>query len=87
MKVLQPWHLLENCAIFGHHDPTVPPIKRPTIVGDPGFFGDVSSVSWAAATDWDAPLTWLDEPPQPLFQRLELDEILAAEQGPCRRGR
>ena len=46
-----------------------------------GSAGDVSSVPWAAATDWDAPLTWLDEPPQPLFQRLELDEILAAEQG------
>ena len=46
-----------------------------------GSSGDVSSVSWAAATDWVAPLTWLDEPPQPLFQRLELDEILAAEQG------
>ena len=45
-----------------------------------GSAGDVSSVSWAGATDWDATLTWLDEPPQPLFQRLELDEILAAEQ-------
>lgn len=51
-----------------------------------GCAGQASSVPWEEATNWDSPLTWLDEPPQPLFQRLELDEILAVEQNLVERG-
>ena len=40
-----------------------------------------SDILGCCYVDWEAPSAWLDEPPQPLFQRLELDEILAAEQG------
>lgn len=41
---------------------------------------DVSAMAWQEAVNWGAPLTWSVETPQPLFQRLDLDEILAAEQ-------
>lgn len=41
---------------------------------------DVSAMAWQESVNWDAPLTWSAETPQPLFQRLDLDEILAAEQ-------
>ena len=45
-----------------------------------GYDGDVSSMAWQEAVNWNAPLAWLNETPQPLFQRLDLDEIMAAEQ-------
>ncbi|MED5319383.1 MAG: methionine--tRNA ligase [Candidatus Thermoplasmatota archaeon] len=45
-----------------------------------GYEDDVSDRLWHDAVDWEAPSAWLDEPPQPLFQRLDLDAILEAEQ-------
>ena len=45
-----------------------------------GYEDDVSDRLWHEAVDWEAPSAWLDEPPQPLFQRLDLDAILEAEQ-------
>jgi methionyl-tRNA synthetase len=45
-----------------------------------GQKGDVSAQSWHSAIDWDAQMTWDETPPNPLFKRLELDEILASEQ-------
>ena len=45
-----------------------------------GYEDEVSDRLWHEAVDWEAPSAWLDEPPQPLFQRLDLDAILEAEQ-------
>ena len=39
----------------------------------------VADRPWKDAIDWSAPLTWRDEPPTPLFERLDLDKILATE--------
>ena len=35
---------------------------------------------WDSAIDWNVPMTWNDAKPEPLFKRLDLDEILASEQ-------
>ena len=45
-----------------------------------GYGDEVSDRLWHEAVDWEAPFAWLDEPPQPLFQRLDLEAILEAEQ-------
>jgi methionyl-tRNA synthetase len=45
-----------------------------------GQSGDVSQISWESAIDWTASMTWNTDKPEPLFQRLDLDEILASEQ-------
>ena len=45
-----------------------------------GQSGDVSQMSWDSAIDWTAPMTWNTDKPEPLFQRLDLEEILASEQ-------
>lgn len=45
-----------------------------------GQSGNVSQIHWDSATDWSVPMTWNDEKPEPLFKRLDLDEILASEQ-------
>ena len=45
-----------------------------------GLFRRVAEASWWDAVDWKEPLSWRDEPPTPLFERLDLEEILAAEQ-------
>ena len=45
-----------------------------------GQTGDVSQISWDSAIDWNAPMTWNNTKPEPLFQRLDLEEILASEQ-------
>ena len=45
-----------------------------------GQTGDVSQVHWDSAIDWEIPMTWSGEKPEPLFKRLDLDEILASEQ-------
>ncbi len=46
------------------------------MLGQPG---DVTEAHWNSAIDWSAPLTWTGETPQPLFERLDLDEILSGE--------
>ena len=45
-----------------------------------GLSGAVSETQWEEAVNWDAPMEWNPEDPQPLFKRLELEEILASEQ-------
>ena len=45
-----------------------------------GHEGDVSLVDWNSAVDWDVDMTWNTDKPEPLFKRLDLEEILASEQ-------
>ena len=44
-----------------------------------GQEGDVSLVDWDSAIDWDIEMTWNQEKPEPLFKRLDLEEILESE--------
>lgn len=44
-----------------------------------GQSGDVSQVPWNSAIDWSATMTWNDAKPEPLFKRLDLEEILESE--------
>lgn len=46
-----------------------------------GLDGQVEHRGWDEATDWSAPLNWSSEPPRPLFERLDLEAILAVETG------
>ncbi|MCH1461576.1 MAG: methionine--tRNA ligase subunit beta, partial [Candidatus Poseidonia sp.] len=45
-----------------------------------GHDGSVGELTWQAAIEWTSPLRWKDDAPQPLFERLDLEEILAVEQ-------
>ena len=45
-----------------------------------GQSGDVSKISWYSAIDWKEPMTWNDDKIEPLFQRLDLEQIMAQEQ-------
>ena len=45
-----------------------------------GHEGEVAETRWWDSVDWHAALFWNAETPTPLFERLDLDEILAAEQ-------
>tara|TARA_B100000459_G_scaffold112714_1_gene66337 strand:+ start:229 stop:858 length:630 start_codon:yes stop_codon:yes gene_type:complete len=45
-----------------------------------GQSGDIAQVHWDSAIDWTIPMTWNPEKPEPLFKRLDLEEILASEQ-------
>ena len=45
-----------------------------------GQEGDISLVDWDSAIDWNVEMTWNSEKPEPLFKRLDLEEILASEQ-------
>ena len=45
-----------------------------------GEEGEVNDISWNSSIDWNSPLKWNDEKPEPLFQRLDLEEILSQEQ-------
>ena len=51
-----------------------------------GLEGDVANIPWSEATNWDAELGWSATTPQPLFERLDLKEILAAEHGLVEQG-
>ena len=44
-----------------------------------GESGEVSLANWDSAIDWSEPFKWSDIEAKPLFQRLDLDEILAQE--------
>ncbi len=44
-----------------------------------GEEGDVELVSWDSAIDWNIQFKWSERPAEPLFKRLDLDEILAHE--------
>jgi len=45
-----------------------------------GLEGNVEDESWNSATDWAAEMTMPDNDPQPLFKKLDLQEILDQEQ-------
>ena len=45
-----------------------------------GCEGLVEDYRWSDATDWNAELSWNDGAAEPLFARLDLDEILAIEE-------
>ena len=44
-----------------------------------GEQGEVALTSWDSAIDWTAQYKWSDKEPKPLFQRLDLEEILSQE--------
>jgi len=44
-----------------------------------GESGDVSQADWSSAIDWNVEYKWNDAEAKPLFQRLDLDEILEQE--------
>ena len=44
-----------------------------------GETGSVSIVGWDSAIDWNVTYKWSEDEPQPLFERLDLDEILSQE--------
>ena len=46
-----------------------------------GLNGQSSETLWNTACDWNSPMAWNHDKPTPLFKRLDLEEILAAEQG------
>lgn len=46
-----------------------------------GQAGQVEHVLWEESVAWETPFTWSDAPPTPLFDRLDLEEILATEEG------
>ena len=46
-----------------------------------GCEGEIENTSWSEAIDWKIPMTWREEQPIPLFERLDLEEILLTEQG------
>ena len=45
-----------------------------------GEAGSVSEISWFEAINWDSPMTWNEHKAKPLFQRLDLSEILEHEE-------
>ena len=45
-----------------------------------GQAGNVSEVEWKEATNWECQMTWFDHEPVPLFNRLDLSEILKHEE-------
>ena len=46
-----------------------------------GFEGQVSEVLWHESVNWTSDMEWVAQPPQPLFERLDLDAILKVEEG------
>ena len=81
MKVLQPWHFAGELRDFWPSRPNRSSRQAPNDCGRPWALLAMCHRYLGLLLRIGTPLTWLDEPPQPLFQRLELDEILAAEQG------
>ena len=45
-----------------------------------GQTGDVSQANWSEAINWTSQMTWNNNKPEPLFKRLDLEEILEHEQ-------
>ena len=47
-----------------------------SMLGQPG---EVTEAPWDSAIDWSVPITWTGEDAKPLFERLDLDEIMSRE--------
>jgi len=70
------WRLARFLAITSHPFLPFSAERLWTMLGQPG---EVTEAAWEDAIDWTAPLTWSDIS-EPLFTRLDLEEILAEEQ-------
>jgi len=57
------------------------PLSAQRLWNSLGLEGQVEDVLWGEAVNWDAPLGWSSQRPEPLFKRLDLEEILEVEQG------
>jgi methionyl-tRNA synthetase len=44
-----------------------------------GESDNVAHLDWDEALNWNSEMTWKDQPPTPLFTKLDLDEILSKE--------
>jgi len=70
------WRLARFLAITSHPFLPFSAERLWAMLGQPG---EVTEAAWKDAIDWTAPLTWSDIS-EPLFARLDLEEILAEEQ-------
>lgn len=70
------WRLARFLAITSHPFLPFSAERLWAMLGQPG---EVTEAAWEDAIDWTAPLTWSDIS-EPLFARLDLEEILAEEQ-------
>jgi methionyl-tRNA synthetase len=70
------WRLARFLAITSHPFLPFSADRLWAMLGQPG---EVTEAAWEDAIDWTAPLTWSDIS-EPLFARLDLEEILAEEQ-------
>ena len=55
------------------------PFSAQRLWEDLGLEGEVDSQTWQSANDWKVDMTWNSAKPSPLFQRLDLEEILERE--------
>ena len=72
------WRITRFLAITTH--PFLPFSSR-RLWASLGIAGDVSECKWHDSIDWSSQLDWNSATPTPLFERLDLDEILKVEQG------
>ncbi len=70
------WRLCRYLAITSH---PFMPSQAQRLWESLGEGGLVSDVAWDDALNWSSPIEWNPEKPHPLFQRLDLDEILKSE--------
>ena len=70
------WRLSRYLAILTH--PFLP-FSAQRLWEALGESGEVSLASWDSAIDWSEEFKWNDAEPKPLFQRLDLDEIISQE--------
>ena len=70
------WRLSRYLAILTH--PFLP-FSAQRLWEALGESGDVSQADWELAIDWNVEYKWNDAEAKPLFQRLDLDEILEQE--------
>jgi methionyl-tRNA synthetase len=70
------WRLARFLAITSHPFLPFSAERLWAMLGQPG---EVTEAAWEDAIDWTTPLTWSDIS-EPLFARLDLEEILAEEQ-------
>lgn len=55
------------------------PFSSQRLWNDLGYGGQIDSISWSQASDWNVEMVWNGSSPTPLFKRLDLDEILERE--------
>jgi methionyl-tRNA synthetase len=70
------WRISRTLAILTQ--PFIP-FSAQQLWNNLGLSGEVSQISWDDALNWDIAMTWTGEVPQPLFTKLDLEEILEQE--------